>query len=81
MADVANSIFTDLKNDMRTRVFLCPADDYQEDSLRTLTASDGIELLTDNTCCLARSRHFVMLTPATVNMPVRRQEAYIQNDY
>ena len=30
LADDANGIFTDLKNDMRTSVFLCPADDYQE---------------------------------------------------
>ncbi len=49
MADDADGIFTGPKYGMRTRVLLCPVDDYQEDSQRTLTVSDGIELLTDDT--------------------------------
>ena len=59
MADDADGIFKDPKYGMRTRVLLCPVDDYQEDSQRTLTVSDGIELLTDDTFCLARSKRFV----------------------
>ena len=49
MADDADGIFIDPKYGMRTRVLLCPVDDYQEDSQRTLTVSDGIELQTDDT--------------------------------